>query len=76
MKVGYNGIFYVNNNIHCADDGVDHGDCSDHSEGADGIGVDDGDCSDLREAADGIGADDGVDDGDCSDLSEGADGVE
>ena len=38
-KLGDNGIFDVNNNIHCADDGVgvDDDDCSDLSEGADGV---------------------------------------
>ena len=39
MKLGDNGIFDVNNNIHCADYGVgvDDGDCSDLSEGSDGV---------------------------------------
>ena len=62
MKLRDGGIFDVNNNVHCADDGVHHGDCRDLSEGADGgVGVDDGDCSDsdLSEGADDIGADDG-----------------
>ena len=55
------GLVYVNNIVYCADDGVDHGDCSYLSKGADGIGADDSV---------------GVDIGDCSNLSEGGDGVE
>ena len=58
MKLRDDGKFDDNNYVHCADDGVDHGDCSDLSKVADGIG-----------AYDGVG----VDDGDCSDLSEGGD---
>ena len=53
MKLRDDGIFDVNNNVHCADDGV-------VSEAADGVGadwgvgVDDGDCSDLSEGGDGV----------------------